>query len=82
MTQEQLAALSDQELLQKAKKSKTAKIYDAGILGVLIGIAIYSSVKNGLGVLSILPFIYMAIAARNKINYTALEKLLKERNLK
>ena len=51
MTQEELAALTDQELLQEAKKIKSANLTDAIIIGVLIGIAIYSTVKNGVGLL-------------------------------
>jgi hypothetical protein len=53
MTQEELAALTDQELLQEAKKIKSANLTDAIIIGVLIGIAIYSTVKNGIGLLSL-----------------------------
>lgn len=81
MSQEQLAALTDEELLLEAKKSKKVKIYDAAIIGVLIGIAIYSSVKNGFGLLTFLPLVYLPIAARNKSKNTELEKVLKERNL-
>jgi hypothetical protein len=82
MSQEQLAALTDEELLLQAKKSKNSKIYDATIIGVLIGIAIYSSVKNGFGLLTFLPLVYLPIAAKNKIKNSELERLLKERNLK
>lgn len=81
MNQEQLAALTDAELLAQAKKSKQSKIYDAVIIGILIGIGIYSSVKNGLGLLTFLPLVYLPIAAKNKIKNSTLEKTLKERNL-
>jgi hypothetical protein len=80
--QKELSELTDQELLQEAKKSKSINLYDAVIFGILIGIAIYSTVKNGLGLLTFLPLIYIPIAAKNKIKNKALEKLLKERNLK
>lgn len=82
MKQRALAELTDEELLQKAKKIKSTKIYDALIFGILIGIALYSSVKNGFGLLTFLPFVYVPIAVKNKIKNRGLEKLLKERNLK
>lgn len=82
MNQEKLEALTDEELLAEAKKSKSIKIYDAVIFGVLIGIAIYSSVKNGIGLLTFLPVVYLPIAAKNRIKNSEVEKLLKKRNLK
>lgn len=74
--------LTDEELLQLSKRNKTTKIFDAVIFGVLIGIAIYSSVNNGFGLLSFLPLIYIPIAVKNKAKISVLENLLKERNLK
>ena len=82
MNQSNLATLTDQELLAKAKKGKTTKIYDAVIFGLLIGISIYSTVKNGFGLLTFLPLAYLPIAAKNKIKNSELEKLLNKRNLK
>jgi len=81
MTREELAILTDQELLQEAKKMKSTKLIDALIIGVLIGIATYSSVKNGFGFLTFLPFICAPIAIKNKTDHKKLEDLLKERNL-
>ena len=82
MKQNKLAELTDEELLQEANKSKYTNVYDAIILGILIGIATYSSVKNGFGLLTFLPLVYVPIAVRNKTKNKELEKLLKERNLK
>ncbi len=82
MKQKELTELTDQELLLVAKRSNTTKVYDAVIIGLLFGIAIYSSVKNGFGLLTFLPLIYVPIAAKNKSKNNELEKLLKERNLK
>ena len=78
---QKLTELSDEELLQEAKKMKSAKVYDAVIFGILIGIAIYSSIKNGFGLLTFLPLVYAPIAVKNKTKNRELEKLLKERNL-
>ena len=82
MKPKKLAELTDEELLLKAKKIKPTSLYDAVIFGFLIGVAIYSSVKNGFGLLTFLPLVYLPIAAKNKTKNKELEKLLKERGLK
>lgn len=82
MKQNKYSDLSDEELLEQVKNMKPTKIYDAVFFGVLIGIAIYSTVKNGFGLLTFLPLVYLPIAAKNKNKIKELEKLLKERNLK
>jgi len=82
MNQKNTVELSDEELLQEVKRMKATKLYDPVIFGVLIGIAIYSTVKNGLGLLTFLPLVYLPIAAKNKLKIKELAKLLKERNLK
>ncbi len=82
MKQKKLVELTDEELLLEAKKIKPTNVYDAVILGILIGIAIYSSVKNGFGLLTFLPLVYAPLAVKNKTKNKELEKLLKERNLK
>jgi hypothetical protein len=81
MKQRELAELTNEELLQEAKKIRSTNITDAVIIGFLAGVAIYSTVKNGAGLLSFLPLVYIPIAARNKAKSNLLKKLLKERNL-
>ena len=51
----QLSELTDQELLQEAKKMRSTSITNAVLVGVLIGIVIYSIMKNSLGFLTIIP---------------------------
>lgn len=82
MKQKESGELTNEELLQEAKKVKSTTVFDAVIIGFLIGVAIFSSVKNGFGLLSFLPLVYIPIAAKNKAKKKELEKLLKERNLK
>ncbi len=82
MKQEALAKLTDEELLKQAKIMKPTKVYDAVIVGLLIGISIYSAVKNGFDLLTFLPLIYIPIAGKNQTQIKLIEKLLKERNLK
>jgi len=82
MKQKKLAELTDEELLQEAKKIKSTNLFDSVIFGFLIGIAIYSSVKNGFGLLTFLPLVYIPIAAKNMNKNKELKKHLKERKLK
>ena len=84
MNQKELSELTGQELLDEAKKLKSFSVTNAFIIGFLIGIVIFSIVKSTFGFLMLIPLylIYKMAndpkAKRNK----ALEKLLKERNLK
>ncbi|PWK72516.1 hypothetical protein LX99_04373 [Mucilaginibacter oryzae] len=82
MKQKELTDLTNEELLQEAGKIKSGKIMDAAILGFLIGIAVYSAVKNGFGLLTFIPLIYVPIAAKNKLRHKEVEKLVKERGLR
>ncbi|MCA1764066.1 MAG: FUSC family protein [Cryomorphaceae bacterium] len=82
MNPKELEELSDEELLAAWKTAKSMKGYDAVIFGVLIGIAIYSVVKNGFGLLTFLPLIYLPVAGRNNKKFRELDNLLKGRELK
>lgn len=74
MKHEYLRELSDQELLQKIKNLKTNKIVDALIIGVTIGIAIYTAVNNGFGFFTFFPLILGYMIIRNSRNNEILEK--------
>lgn len=84
MNQKQLSELTDQELLDEAKKMKSFSINNALIIGFLIGIIVYSIVKNSWGMLTLIPlyFVYKLINDPKNKRYKELEELLKERNLK
>lgn len=83
MTERKLSELTDEELLQEAKKMKSNSIMNAVLIGFLAGIIIYSVVKNTLGFLTLIP-LFLAYKLVNKSNHNKqeLENLLKERNLK
>ncbi len=55
MTQDELAGLTDQELLQEIKKNKSTSLINAVMFGVMIGIAMYSTWKNGIGFFTLIP---------------------------
>ena len=82
MKEKEFNELSDQELLEKRKKSKSINTLNAVIFGTMTGIAIYSTVKNGFGLLTFFPLIFAPIAANHSKNNKAIEKELKSRNLK
>ena len=84
MDQKELSELTDQELLEEAKKLKSFSITNAFFIGLLLGIVIYSLVKNAFGLLSLLLlyWIYKIINDPKEKRSKALEELLKQRNLK
>jgi len=83
MEERKLSELTDEELLQEAKKMKSNSIMNAVLIGFFIGVIVYSVVKNTIGLVTLIPifFVYRLV---NKSNYNnqELEELLKERNLK
>ncbi len=83
MKEKKLSELTDQELLQEAKKMKSTAITNAVLIGFLIGIVFYSIVKNSLGFLTLIPlFLAYKLINNSKHSNKELEHLLKERNLK
>ena len=85
MNPENLSALNNQELLQKAKKAKNDKILNAAIIGFTIGIVAYSLFMNGISFFAFFPLVLAYIIFRNSRNNDILEneiqKELKSRNL-
>jgi hypothetical protein len=83
MKEKELSELTNEELLNLAKKIKKTAIINATLIGVLIGILIYSIVVNNLGFLTlILLFAIYKLVNNSKYNRPEIENLLKERNLK
>lgn len=83
MKEKKLSELTDQELLQEAKKMKSTAITNAVLIGSLIGIIIFSVIKSSLGFLTLIPlFLVYKLINNSKRDSKALEDLLKERNLK
>lgn len=77
-----LSELTDQELLQEAKKMKSTSLTNAVLIGFLVGIVFYSIMKNSFGFLTLIPlFFAYKLINRSKYNNKELESILKERNL-
>ncbi|CAH0247213.1 hypothetical protein SRABI04_03132 [Chryseobacterium sp. Bi04] len=80
--EKEISELTDQELLEKIKKKKSNDITNAVILGFLIGIAAYSTVKHGLVLFTFLPLLFAVFAANKwRKDKKALEEEFKSRNL-
>ena len=86
MKAENLTEFSDQEILQKKKDLKTNKIINAIIIGMTIGIFLYSAVNNGFGFFTFFPLIIGYLIIKNSKNNEILEhevqKEITSRNLK
>lgn len=74
--------LSDQELLEEQKKLKSAKLINGFLIGIFIGVAIYSAATKGIGFFTFFPlfFIYLLINSRKKSK--KIDNELNKRNLK
>jgi len=83
MEAKNLSELTDQELLQEAKKMKSTLIINALLIGFLIGVVFYSVMVNSLGFLTLIPllFAYKLVNNSNR-NKKELDRVLKERNLR
>ncbi|KYG72121.1 hypothetical protein EV198_0175 [Roseivirga ehrenbergii] len=57
MKQEQQTASTEEELIQKQKKLKSERITTAFMIGLLIGIFIYSAITNGFKFFTFFPLI-------------------------
>jgi hypothetical protein len=83
MTQKEPSELTDQELLEEARKLKSFSITNAFLVGFLVGIVIYSLIESTFGFLMIIPlYLVYRLANDPKAKRSeALNKVLKERNL-
>ncbi len=61
--------LTDEEILKEKKKAKNNKLINALLIGICIGISVYSAVKNGFGFFTFFPLIlaYLLFHKREKI---------------
>ncbi len=73
--------LSNEELLAEAKKNKKASIINGFLFGFMIGIAVFSTIRYGIGIFTFLPILVALYAFSNSKKTIALKKELKTRNL-
>ena len=81
MTQKTLSESTDAELLLESKRMKATQFMNAVLFGVMIGVATYSTVKNGFGILTFFPLLFIQMLVKNRSRKKAVDALVKERNL-
>ena len=81
MNHKELSELSDEELLEEAKKMKSTHTMNAVLIGVMIGVIIFSIWKNTVGLFTLIPLFFAFKIFNKPNNNKALEQLLRERNL-
>lgn len=81
MTQKTLSEFTDAELLLESKRMKATQFMNAVLFGVMIGVATYSTVKNGFGILTFFPLLFIQMLVKNRSRKKAVDTLVKERNL-
>ena len=81
MNQQELAQLSDEELLKAAKANKPSPMIDAFFIGFLVGVVIYSIAANGLGFLILIPLFLVYLFLKKPKQHGALKAELKKRGL-
>lgn len=81
MDEQELSAMTDEALLEEAKKLKRNEVFSALTIGVMIGVIVFSMIKKTLGLFTLIPLYFVYKMLRNSKNNDALKRILKERNL-
>ena len=81
MNQKDPSQLSDEELLDEAKKIQPSPIMDAFFIGFLVGIIIFGVAASAWGFFAIIPLFLIYVLLKKSKKYDALNKELEKRNL-
>jgi len=81
MTKAELSKLSDEELLAEAKKMKSNEVLHALLIGVMIGVIVFSIWKETIGLFTLIPLFFIYRMLHKPDHNIALKETLKERNL-
>lgn len=81
MEKKEFADLTNEELLNEKKKIQYNKTVNATLVGICIGIFIYSAVKNGFGFFTFFPLLLTYPFIKNGQKSKKLMDELKARNL-
>ncbi len=81
MKEEKFASLSDQKLLDKRKSLKTQTIFNAVLIGILLGVSIYGTVKSGFSFFTFFPLFFVFLLIKSKSDSKEIENEIKSRNL-
>ena len=76
-----LTKLTLEELLIEQKKRKSNYTIGAFLVGMMIGVAVWSAVKNGFGILLFIPLLFGYWFRNAKSDYDEIKKEITSRNL-
>ena len=82
MEPKEYSQFSDRELLDEAKKIKSNNITKATLIGLMIGIATYTTIDKGFGFFTVFPIFFIFALLRKNTKSAELQQELKSRNLK
>lgn len=77
MQSEKIKEYSNQKIESKLKELKTGNIINAFIIGITIGIFIYSVINNGFGIITFFPLAIAYLIIKNSKSNKILENELK-----
>lgn len=81
MQTKKLSELTAEELTAEEKKRKGIYIAFSMLIGVMTGVSIYGSVKNGFSFFTVMPIIFFPLFLLNLKQYKDVKKEIKSRNI-
>ena len=81
MDAQQLSDLDDAALLEAGKKKEKELQIDRFIVGMVVGVAVYSLVKNGIGFFTFFPLLYILISRKKTEESKLIKAEIAARNL-
>lgn len=81
MQTKKLSELTAEELTAEEKKRKGIYIVFSMLIGVMTGVSIYGSVKNGFSFFTVMPIIFFPLFLLNLKQYKDVKKEIKSRNI-
>lgn len=82
MNQNKLTTLSDNELLEEQKKLNSNTTANNVLIGLFVGIAIYSTFNKGFGFFTIFPLFFAFILFNKNKKIKAIENEIQARKLR
>ena len=81
MIKKEITEYTDEELRLEIQQIKSSNLLNAVLIGVMIGVATYSTVKNGLGILTFFPIFFVPMMIKKRARKKILEQQMRDRNL-
>jgi len=80
-TTQEIKQLSDQELLKRHQAARSILIMTCILIGALVGVAIYSLAKNGIGFFTFFPLFFVSLIINSQKTSKAIASEVKNRGL-